>query len=73
MEPSLSKPTVIEVKKKFENIVVNYLQTNTLNYKVIPSENPKKARIQVDNLETTDAFRLGVHVQVQLVDGEYLI
>jgi hypothetical protein len=73
MEALPMKPTVIEVKKKFENVVVSYLQNNTLNYKVIPSENPKKTKIQIDNLESTDAFRLGAHVQVQLVDGEYLI
>lgn len=73
MEAIGSKQTVIEVKKKFENVVVNYLQTNTLSYKVVPSENPKRSRIQIDNLESTDAFRLGVQVQVQLVDGEYLI
>ncbi|MBE0639956.1 MAG: hypothetical protein IH598_15670 [Bacteroidales bacterium] len=73
MEPLQVKPTVIEVKKKFENIVVSYLQTNTLNYKVIPSENPKRIKIQVENLDSTEAFRLGAHAQVQLVDGEYLI
>lgn len=73
MEANHQKSTVIEVKKRFENLVIGYLQQNSLQYKVVGSDNPKKTRIQIDNLESTDAFRLGVQTQVQLVDGEYLI
>ena len=73
MEANHQKSTVIEVKKRFENLVIGYLQQNSLDYKVVSSDNPKKTRIQIDNLESTDAFRLGVQTQVQLVDGEYLI
>jgi len=73
METNQQRPTVIEVKKRFENLVIGYLQQNSMNYKVVGSDNPRKTRIQIENLESTDAFRLGVQTQVQLVDGEYLI
>ncbi len=73
MESIQVKPTVIEFKKKFESIVIHYLQSRSLTYEIIQSVNPKKTRIQIQNLSPEDAFNLGAQVQVQLLDGEYLI
>jgi hypothetical protein len=67
------KPTVIEFKKRFEDIVIHYLESRGLSYQIIQSVNPKKSRIQIRDLSPEDAFNLGAQVQVQLLDGEYLI
>jgi hypothetical protein len=73
MEQIQVKPSVIEFKKKFEYIVVHYLQSKNLNYKTIDSGDPKKSRVEIKNLTSEDAFNLGAQVQLQLLDGEYLI
>lgn len=73
MESIPVKPTVIEFKKKFEDIVIHYLQSRSVAYEIIQSVNPKKTRIQIQSLSPEDAFNLGAQVQVQLLDGEYLI
>lgn len=73
MESTPANQTVIEVKRKFVPIVVNYLENNALIYRIVPSGTSKTTRIQIDNLKSEDAFRLGVQVQVQLIDGEQLI
>jgi hypothetical protein len=73
MEQNQAKPSVIEFKKKFEYIVIHYLQCKNLTYKTIQSVNPGKTRVEINNLTSEDAFNLGAQVQLQLLDGEYLI
>lgn len=73
MDPIQAKTSVIEFKKKFEHIVIYYLQSRNLTYKTIQSVKPEKTRIEVNNLTSEDAFCLGAQVQVLLLDGEYLI
>ncbi|HPE33955.1 MAG TPA: hypothetical protein PLI65_04075 [Bacteroidales bacterium] len=73
MESTPANQTVIEVKRKFVPIVVNYLENKALIFRIVSSETSKTTKIQIDNLKSQDAFRLGVQVQVQLIDGEQLI
>jgi hypothetical protein len=73
MESIQAKPSVIEFKKKFEHIVIHYLQSRNLAYKTVHSVNPGKTRVEITNLTSEDAFNLGAQVQLQLLDGEYLI
>lgn len=73
MESTPANQTIIEVKRKFVPIVVNYLENNEHIFRIVSSETSKTTRIQIDNLKSQDAFRLGVQVQVQLIDGEQLI
>lgn len=73
MESQPGKFTIIEVKKKFERLVTENLLKKNFVFEIIPSENPKTSKIKIHNLDPEEAFRLGVKVQIQLVDGDQLI
>lgn len=63
--------TSIEFKKKFEHIVLNYLENKNLNFNLVET-NDKKIIININNIKLQDAFNMGANIQMQLVDGEFI-
>lgn len=65
--------TVIEIKKKYKKLVQEYLTRKQLKYHLLEPDNNGKSRIEIRNLNSREAFDLGVLAQAQLLDGEFLI
>lgn len=65
--------TVIEVKKKYKRLVLEYLKRNQINHRLLEPGMNGKSRIEVQNIGSKEAFDLGVKAQAQLLDGEFLI
>ena len=67
------KVSVLEVKRKYKSILINYLTQHQLRYKVLDNGSNGRVRFEVQNLGSEDAFAIGAKTQAQLLDGEYLI
>lgn len=64
---------IIEVKKNYSRIILNYLQSKNLTFKMFQTDDQPNTKFEIHNITPADAFRLGVFSQVQLRDGEFLI
>lgn len=64
---------IIEVKKKYSHVIMNYLQSKNLSFKMVQNDDQPKTKFEIHNITPSDAFRLGVFSQVQPSDGEFLI
>ncbi|MFP4471017.1 MAG: hypothetical protein ACLFPE_10045 [Bacteroidales bacterium] len=63
--------TVIEIKKKYKNILINHIKRQQLKHRIVEDSNGK-LRVEVHELTAEDAFNLGAKTQAQLLDGESL-
>lgn len=66
--------TTIKFKSKYKKIIFRYLTDQNLKYNILNNTYlDKLILVEIENLNSEDAFYLGVNSQVQLIDGEILI
>lgn len=65
--------TIIKVRKRYKNFVLSYLNYHKMDHQLLESDNDGRSIIEIKNLQSREAFDLGVKTQAQLLEGEYLI